>query len=191
MTDRTEDQRGMTMVKEADDNAGAAERKSLKRFITPKRMILVLLVLVLLASAGAGAWFFFFRDTGIGDAADTQETVPSTESTGQESDAGPAFEEIVDLEPFDRIPLKPSGKLNFITLSIAIELFNPAMRADVEREIMSVRQAVEMEARNMTWLVLRNPDGKLRFKFQLLKRINSVVPGKPVRNIYFTQLIMQ
>jgi len=54
-----------------------------------------------------------------------------------------------------------------------------------------IRQIVTTQAEGMSWLELRNPEGKIMLKYDLLKRINSIFPETVVRNIYYTNFLMQ
>jgi flagellar FliL protein len=54
-----------------------------------------------------------------------------------------------------------------------------------------IRTIVTQQVGTMTWLELRNPEGKIMLKYNLLKRINAVFPKPMVHNIYFTTFIMQ
>ncbi|MBU3953420.1 MAG: flagellar basal body-associated FliL family protein [Proteobacteria bacterium] len=54
-----------------------------------------------------------------------------------------------------------------------------------------IRKIIMGQVREMGWLELRNPEGKLQLKYDLLGRINALFPRVMVRDVYFTNLIMQ
>jgi len=101
------------------------------------------------------------------------------------------FEDIIDLEPFDRIQLKATSALSTISINLSLELSDPKFRKQVIAVEDRIRTIVTGQAEEMTWLELRSPEGKIMLKYELLKRINSIFPEAMVRNIYFTYFIMQ
>ncbi len=101
------------------------------------------------------------------------------------------FEDIVALEPFERIRLKTSSTMGLISLNISLELTGGRYRKQIYSVEDRLRTIVETQVAEMTWLELRNPDGKIRLKYELLKRMNGLFPKATIRNIYFTFFIMQ
>ncbi len=161
----------------------------MKKFLKPKIIIIGAAAVILVAVIAAAGWFFFLK----GEESDTPQDGSDGSPAGQAVEAAlePAFEEIVTFYPFDRIPLKKSGNISSISMGIDLELFNPEMREAVEAEQYSLRQIIEAETEKMTWIELRNPEGKLKLKFALIRRINSELSESKIRDLYFTHFIMQ
>lgn len=107
--------------------------------------------------------------------------------------SGPAavFEDVIDLEPFERIRLKENANMGLVSLTISLELVSPGVRQEVAARIPDIRTIIQDQAAGFTWLELRNPDGKIRFRYELLKQLNALFSRVLIRNIYFTHFIMQ
>lgn len=101
------------------------------------------------------------------------------------------FEEIVELEPFERLPLRTKTTMGSVSINLSLELIDPANRQSIYSSEERIRQIVADQVQNMTWIELRNPDGKILLKYKMLKRINEIFPEPIIRNIYFTYFIMQ
>ncbi len=101
------------------------------------------------------------------------------------------FEDIIELEPFERIRLKSSSTMSLISMNLSLELIDHQYRKQVFSMEERIRKIITGQVEEMTWLELRNPEGKIMLKYNLLKRINSIFPKAMVRNIYFTNFIMQ
>ncbi|MBF0204633.1 MAG: flagellar basal body-associated FliL family protein, partial [Desulfamplus sp.] len=101
------------------------------------------------------------------------------------------FPDIVDLELFKKIRIQESGSLKYLSFKIAIELIKPEMRKSLESNNEIIRNTVESEAKKMSWLVLRSPEGKINFKYHLIQKINEVLPSKMIQNIYFTGFMLE
>lgn len=157
-----------------------------------KAIIIVSAAIILLIVIVLGTWFFFFK----GSAEDGQ-AVQNTITDNEEGKASPAwkeevvFEDIVDLEPFERIRLKSVSTMALVSMNLSLELIDPRFRKQVYTMEDRIRKIITGQVEEMTWLELRNPEGKIMLKYNLLKRINSIFPMATVRNIYFKTFIMQ
>ena len=158
-----------------------------------KRLIMIAAGLGLVIVLFMGIWIFFFsgpdeeEDTSHDGSPVTQEGIPA----GLEQNAGIIFEDIVVLEPFERIPLKGNSAMGTISLTVLLELTEHQYRKHVYTMEDRIRNIISGQIREMTWLELRNPEGKIKLKYELLKRMNSIFPKVTVRHIYFTNFIMQ
>ena len=155
-----------------------------KRILGSKKIIIIIVVsLVLLAGLVIGAWLFLFKESPKEDQ-DDQNTIPIRQ-------AEVVFEDIVDLEPFEHIQLKAGSTMTLISMNLSLELTDHRFRKQVYTMEDRIRKIITGQVKEMTWLELRNPEGKIMLKYNLLKRINSIFPKATVRNIYFTNFIMQ
>ena len=176
-----------------------SKKKSPVRFITDlfktrKRVLALFIGVILFILIVAGVFLFF-----IGNDKDTDEQsrnmAESVDASGTMVSSGRVdqiiFEDIVELEPFQGIRLKDSSTMGLISLGLALELTDSQDRNQIQLKEDRIRDIIITQASEMTWLELRNPDGKIRLKYELLKRINSLYPKTTVRNIYFTYFLMQ
>lgn len=159
-----------------------------KTFFSSKKAVMITAAGIILLIGGiAGALFFFGkspesdRNTQGKEAA--QAVVPLTASA--------VFEDIVALRPFERIQLKDGSSMTLISITLALELTDSRYKQEVHAVEDRIRQIVTSRLEGMGWLELRNPEGKIILKYDLLKRINSIFPETVVRNIYYTNFLMQ
>ena len=145
---------------------------------------------VLLIVLSAGAWFFFFKTDPIDEPAAGIDGQKMAEETAAHEQAI-VFEDIVELEPFERIPLKSSSTMGLVSMNLSLELADPKFREQIYTMESRIRDIIKSQLQEMTWLELRNPEGKILLKYNFLERINSIFPQLLVRNIYFTHFIMQ
>lgn len=160
-----------------------------KIFGSKKSIIIIAVSFVLFIVLCAGAWFFFFKSTPEDEPSSivAEKMVEDTASREQEI----VFEDIVELEPFERIPLKTSSSMGLLTINLSLELTDQRYRKQIFTMEERIREIITSQVQEMTWLELRNPEGKIILKYNLLKRINSIFPKLTIRNIYFTYFIMQ
>ncbi len=178
----------------ASDDAVTEKKSFIKKIFSLKFIIIFFVVLLIAGGAVFSGWFFFLKDKP----SETGEVTPdSAQDNPIEQKEGedvippePDFPDIVDLEPFEKIRIMKSEYLNYITLKLSMELVKPELRQAFETNIELIRQTVEDEMTTMTWSMLRVPEGKLRLKYILIKKINSVLSSAMIRNVYFTEFIL-
>ena len=190
----------------AEDSLGTIQSQKasgkgslIKRLLAnKKRAVLILSSGVVLIAILAGVWFFFLKGTS--EDSIVSKEIPVTEqgvqAGGNESglsDLAEAivFEDIIVLAPFERIRLEGGSVMGLVSLNISLELMDTGYKTQVVSAQERIRKIIEGQVLEMRWDELRNPEGKIHLKYELLKRINSVFPKVMVRNIYFTNLIMQ
>lgn len=160
-----------------------------------KRVILILCAGVALIAVLAGVWFFLLKGDDPLESNEISATQQGVQAGGNESGSDIieeiVFEDIIVLAPFERIRLKGGSAMMLISLNVSLELMDLGYKAQVLSAQERIRKIVEGQVQEMKWGELRNPEGKIHLKYELLKRINSVFPKVMVRNIYFTNLIMQ
>ncbi|WDP87288.1 MAG: flagellar basal body-associated FliL family protein [Desulfobacter sp.] len=155
-----------------------------------KKLIIMVLAAVILLLVIAGALLFFFSGSDETDAQKTDPAKVSQEGLTPEQ-AEIVFEDIVVLEPFERISLSKGSSMGMISLNVSLELTDHRYRKQVYTMQDRLRKIVEAQVREMDWLELRNSQGKIKLKYALLKRMNAMFPKVTIRNIYFTNFLMQ
>ena len=190
-----EDNRGETLIQDQSQNPLKKRSLATRILGSKKKLVLVILIGIFVTSTMAGIWFFFFKGS-TQDSASSMETKATQESVQAVLDNTDKideiiFEDIVELEPFERIQLKGNSAMGLISLKISMELTDHRYRKQMYSMQDRIRKIVMGQVGEKGWPELRNPEGKIKLKYELLTRINSIFPKVMVRNIYFTEFIMQ
>jgi len=158
-------------------------------FKLTKSNIIIAVSFVLLIYLVVGAWFVFFKAGPKEEQAIivVEKRIEEKAARGQEI----IFEDIVALEPFERIPLKSSSTMGLISMNLSLELTDQRYKKQIFAMESRIREVITSQLEEMMWLELRNPEGKIALKYNLLEHINAIFPKFTVRNIYFTHFIMQ
>ncbi len=143
--------------------------------------------LVLLGLAGGVGYFVF---TPGAEEVDPPPD-PAQEAVEAPAVSQPIFEDIILLEPFGQIRLAGGSAMKFASVEISLELMDVEFRRQVFSKTDRIREIVLSQFGEMPWMDLRSTGGKIRVKYELLRRINAVFPRPMVRNLYFTNFIMQ
>ncbi|WP_320043925.1 flagellar basal body-associated FliL family protein [uncultured Desulfobacter sp.] len=189
------------LIESMNDEDGDSEEKPVKtgfigKLLSGKKKLIIILLLALFLLIGIGAGAFLLLSGGKEE--ETQEQATEEDVVTEESiqaaleDQNKAiFEDIVQLEPFEQIFLKQDSTMHYISLGIALEMIEPEFRRQVYTMEPRIRKIIETQMRQMRWMELRTPQGKIKLKVALLNRINQIFPKVAIRHIYFTKFIMQ
>ncbi len=150
---------------------------------------LVLLVLVL-AVGGFVAWKMMSMDQpaeqpALADVKQTDETaIPEAED---ETDAPPIPMEIDDLT----INLADTDRDRYLRVKITLEVRSEEAKTKVSQNMLKVKDLLISLISGKKFSDIRTPQGKYELKMDLIYRINRIIGGKPVKNLYFTDFVSQ
>ncbi|GER93976.1 hypothetical protein A45J_1734 [hot springs metagenome] len=94
----------------------------------------------------------------------------------------------MQLDPF--ITNIGSGK-RFLKFSISIELSTPAMAEKAKAKTGMIRDAIIMLITSKTPDDVSSSEGKQQLKDELVTRLNQILGEDSIKNIYFTDFVMQ
>ncbi len=146
-------------------------------------------LITLVLAAAAGALTFFVAPRLLGDV-----TAPVT------AEAPPAPVPVVHELPNRVLNLKAGGEFRYLKINIAIELEAPSASADeaaraaldvqIAERLAALEDGINSAITSRKSDVLGTPDGKAVLKAEI-QRMAAEVIGLPVRNVFFTQFVMQ
>lgn len=157
----------MVDEKEAPENEEEAPPKK------SKTLFFIIAGIALLLLAGGG---FFAYTTFMAPPADEDPREP--------------LGEMFVLEPFVVNLADPTGK-RYLKVQIALELENERAVANAERSVPKLRDTVISMLTALSFEEVMTPEGKIRIRDELLERFNVVMRPDRVRNIYFTEFVVQ
>ena len=169
------------------DEKEAEEKKSSGGLLPIINLVLLLLVL---AVGGFIAWKTIEAENNTvveeSGPAQTEETkIPEPED--EDPNAPPVFVDIADIT----INLADTDVSRFLRAKIKLELRNDEALARVEQHMVQINDMVITLLSSKTFAEIRTPQGKYDLKEDLVYRINRLMTGKPVKNLYFTDFVSQ
>ncbi|MDO3378068.1 flagellar basal body-associated FliL family protein [Geoalkalibacter halelectricus] len=147
-----------------------------------KMGLIIAAVLLLAAGIGAGAYYLGSKGAlpGTGSA-------EAARAAGANSDIiGP----MIEIEPFIVNILDNDGT-RYLKAAITLEVETNAGRQEVIDRMPQLRDAILLVASNKTFDELRDLQGKLQLRAELLGRVNEIMRRDRVRRIYFTEFVVQ
>lgn len=110
---------------------------------------------------------------------------------GELAEAGPASDERVmhSLGRFT-VNLRGTGGGRVLRMEVQVEIDSGQLET-IEAKTPLLRDAVLTLASDYTFGDLEGLDGKMRFRDELLTRLNSALSASTIRRIYFTEFVVQ
>jgi len=161
----------------------AGEQKSGKGTI-----IIMAVVAVMLMVGGTIGGYFFGMSRAPEPAAATPPPASSVAAAGAPAAAG-----IGPLLSFDDIivNLLDENETRYLKAAITLELENAAGVDEINERKPQVRDAILLLMSSKTFSELRDLQGKMQLRADLLERINGILQRGKVKNIYFTDFVVQ
>jgi len=154
-----------------------------------KKLMLIVLLLVLVAGGGGA---FFFMTMGSNDhekkKGDHQEA-----GAHAEEEAEPDSEQVgpvLDLEPFV-LNLADRDQLRYLKVSIKLQLDRPEEQTDYKDKLPAIRDALLVLLTSKESRGLRTVDGKMLVRDEIGGRINAIMKKGKIRQVFFTEFIIQ
>jgi len=163
-----------------EKDAATAEQEPKKK---SKMLFFIILGVAILVLAG-GVFFaytkFLAPKPAIDEAAKEEASKPPP----------PVIGEIFALEPFVVNLADPKGK-RYLKVKIEIELEDPAAKDKATLVAPKLRDMVIMMLTSLGFEEVMTPEGKIRIRDELLERFNQIMRPDRIKNIYFTEFVVQ
>ncbi len=149
-----------------------------------KLIIILVVLLALLGGGGFVAWKFFLQP----------EEEATADGNATDGKAGKKEEvvippEVVNLEPFVVNLADPMGRRYLkITMDVEVE---PGVSAELTTAMAKIKDSLLLLLSSKTFSEISSMDQKIELKNEIMERLNQVVgPGK-IKNVYFTEFVIQ
>jgi len=164
--------------KEEQKEQEVAEEKSEKR--SPLKLILFILVpLLILGGGGFAAWKFVLNKPKRDEKAAAKEEEKKKKIPLS----------YLSLDPFV-VNLQGSGR-RFLKVSITLALEGDKGAEVAQKEIPPIRNAILLLLTNKRFEEVTTMEGKKQLQKEILDRVNQLLEGTKVKEVYFTEFIAQ
>lgn len=168
----------------------AKEPEAAEGGATPKKKSKMLLVIILgmavLLLGGGG--FFAYTQLLKAPAVDAENPEgPAPAGAKKPEEVGGAM---YALDPFI-VNLSDAKGKRYLKVKVEIELDNEEAVAIAEKYKAKMRDMVIMMLTSLTFEEVMTPEGKMRVKDELLERFSRIMKPAKIRDIYFTEFVVQ
>jgi flagellar protein FliL len=144
---------------------------------SPLKWIVIGVIVLVLAGGGYVGWAMLNPQRG-GQAPDAEAV--------KEVGVGAMF----DMDPFV-VNLNEGGGKRYLKSKIEIESVGDDVHLEMTQRLPQLRDIILMHLSSKNLDEIRSVEGKIELKNALIKRINQVLKQGKIRNIYFTQFVIQ
>lgn len=151
-----------------------------------KKLILLLLLLIVLGVGGGLAYKFLVLDkkkeaqSQEKQAQKIIEEIKATENVGIMFDLGTFVVNLADKD-VDR----------YLKVSIVLELKDQKVQQEAQKRLPEIKDAITTLLLTKKSTDIRTPEGIEFLKEEIAKRVNAILPLGGVKNVYFTDFIIQ
>ncbi|MCX7771157.1 MAG: flagellar basal body-associated FliL family protein [Proteobacteria bacterium] len=167
------------MAEEKND-AQKTEEKPKK---SKKLLLIIIIASVVLAGAGVGGFLFLKKG---GDHKAKEEQAKKEDVVDLPKEKEKAI--LIQLDPFI-LNLSEPGR--FVKLTIHLEVKNEKIQQYVNDRMPKIRDSIITLVSSKPADILATPEGKFQLKDELLLRVNQAIEKDLIKNIYFTEFVIQ
>ncbi len=172
------------MADEAKTQEEAPKKKSPLKLI-----IIMVLVLAILGSGGFFAYKKFLAPKPK-PAAEGEITAQGEKKESSANAKMPKFGQIFDLEPFI-VNLADQKETRYLKAKISLELEGEKITDEMNKRLPQIRDIIIELLSSKSYEELATLHGKEHLKNEIVIRLNSVLKTGLVKNVFFTEFVMQ
>jgi flagellar FliL protein len=148
-------------------------------------IVIIVLLLVLLIVGGAVAYFLLNSD----EAQDNPQEHQKIEKKKKVSD----MTEIGPIYPLDQfiVNLVSTNANRYLKCKIDLELDAPELQQEVDKKLPAVRDLIIRILSSKTVEEIQTAKGKEKLKEEIKRKINQILDSGEIRNVYFTEFVIQ
>ncbi len=153
-------------------------------------MLKWIIILVLLLLLGGGGYFAYTQFLA-GDDNATEAEAPASENPNAVAEGELTGEsEIVPLPTFLVNLADPLGR-RYLKMTLDVELVNKEAADKLNQNTPKIRDAIILLLSSKSYSDLSTFESKLLLKKEIVERLNLILGGARVRNVYFTDMVIQ
>ncbi len=150
-----------------------------------KLLIIAVLLLIILAGGGGAAYKFLIIDKQKEEkqenkAEKIQEEIKDIENLGIMFEVGTFIVNLADKDA-DR----------FLKVTVILEIENEQVKMEVEKRLPQIKDAITTLLFTKNSKDLKTAEGIELLKEEIIKRVNAILPLGGVKNVYFTDFVIQ
>ena len=163
----------------------AEETKEQGKKSSKKKFIIIFIIFLLLIGGGVAAYKFLVIDKQKNEKKEKKaqkvvDEIKNIEDLGVQFDVGTFIVNLQDKDA-DR----------YLKISIVLDVQDDKIKAELEKRLPQVKDAITTLLFTKSSSQLRTAEGIEELKEEILKRVNAILPIGGVKNVYFTDFVIQ
>jgi flagellar FliL protein len=168
----------------AEEKEKEKEEETKEKKGSPLKLVLIVVAVLVLAGAGFVAWQLFLTpDTDDMGA----EAIPTAD---QEAELEDTLTQTYAMDTFVVNLNDPGGK-RYLKTNIELEYISETLGEELARRLPQLRDLILLLLSSKSLDDIQSVDGKIALRRELIQRINQTLTSGKIRNLYFTQFVIQ
>jgi len=151
-----------------------------------KKLIIFLLIFLIIAGAGGFAAYKFL----IAGKQEENSEEKKAEKVVKEVNAVEQLGIMYDLGTFV-VNLSDKDADRYLKITVVLELESDQVRMEVEKRLPQIKDAITTLLLTKTSEEIKTAEGMELLKEEIIKRVNAILPLGGVKNVYFTEFVIQ
>jgi len=148
-------------------------------------IVIIVLLLLLLVIGGVVAYFLLSSDDQPTDQPQ-QQKMEKKKKVSDMTEIGPIY----PLDPFV-VNLVSSNADRYLKCKIDLELDSPELQQEVDKKLPAIRDLIIRILSSKTVEEIQTSKGKEKLKEEIKRKINEILTTGEVKNVYFTEFVIQ
>lgn len=153
-------------------------------------ILIVVLLVVLLIGGGLAAFFLLGGDNTAAQPAQNTQTTTAKKSNAKRSTDYLSIGPMYPMSQFV-VNLLSEGGSKYLKVSLDIELGSPELSTEMDQKKSLIRDIVIRALSSKTFEEVSTMKGKDRLKDEVVNSINEVLADGQIKNIFFTDFVVQ
>ena len=146
------------------------------------KLVLIAVAVLVLAGGGVVAWLLL--------SSPNPEAASAVSSTDQNAELDEAQSLTFPMETFVVNLNDPGGK-RYLKTNIALEYATEEMGEELKQRLPQLRDLILLLLSSKALDDVQTVDGKIALRRELVQRINQILTTGKIRNLYFTEFVIQ
>lgn len=146
-------------------------------------IVIIILLLVLLIVGGLVAYFLL---SGGDEEQVEPQKVEKKKKVSKMTEIGPIY-------PLDRfiVNLLSNNSSRYLKCKIDLELDAPELQKEIDKKLPAIRDLIIRILSSKTVEEIQTSKGKEKLKEEIKRKINEILTTGEIRNVYFTEFVIQ
>ena len=149
-------------------------------------LIVIIILLLLLLVIGGVVAYFLLSNNNTDQQQPQQQKIEKKHKVSDLADIGPIY----SLDPFT-VNLVSANADRYLKCKIDLELDSPDLQKEIDKKLPAIRDMIIQILSSKTVEEIQTAKGKEKLKEEIKRKINSILTTGQIRNVYFTQFVIQ
>ena len=149
-------------------------------------LVIIIVLLLLLLIVGGLVAYFLLSGNDENPTPQEQQKIEKKHKIKEMTDIGPIY----PLDPFI-VNLIGSNASRYLKCKIDLELDSQELQQEVDKKLPAIRDAIIQILSSKSVEEIQTAKGKEKLKEEIKRKLNSMLTTGEIRNVYFTEFVIQ